>query len=176
MNDKTPLIVVLGPPDAGITTFIQTICQSAVRWIDYHHTEEDGATCNWLGFEGKLYFESDILILGELSKHYTYCWDFPLEEKPVLGFIILCDSADYADFRVARSMAEVFRVYSPHPYIIAANKQDHPNAVSASDLRIIFKVSDEVPVVPCVATDRDSVKRVVITLLEHILESATHDE
>jgi hypothetical protein len=56
------------------------------------------------------------------------------------------------------------------PYIVAANKQDMDDAWPPEDLKIVLKVEEGVKVVPCVATDRESVKQVLLELLYSILE------
>jgi len=44
------------------------------------------------------------------------------------------------------------------------------DAWSPEDLRIAFRIPQEVKVLPCVATDRESVKQVLLELLYSILE------
>jgi signal recognition particle receptor subunit beta len=88
----------------------------------------------------------------------------------MLGFVVLIDSVRPETFREARRILEVFRGYAPTPYVVAANKQDLSDAWSAEDLRIALKISGDVKVLPCVATDKESVKGVLLELLYSILE------
>jgi uncharacterized protein len=53
---------------------------------------------------------------------------------------------------------------------VAANKQDLDDAWPAEDLRIVLRVESGVKVVPCVASDKESVKYVLLELLYSILE------
>ena len=39
----------------------------------------------------------------------------------------------------------------PTPYVVAANKQDHPDAWAADDLRIALRIEEGVKLLPCVA-------------------------
>jgi signal recognition particle receptor subunit beta len=55
--------------------------------------------------------------------------------------------------------------------VVAANKQDQPNAWSQDDLRLALDIPPEIPVVPCVATDKESVKRVLVALLDEVLKA-----
>ena len=73
-------------------------------------------------------------------------------------------------FREAKSILETFRAYAPTPYVVAANKQDHPDAWSADDLRIALRIEEGVKLLPCVAKDKESVKNVLLELLYSILE------
>jgi signal recognition particle receptor subunit beta len=94
----------------------------------------------------------------------------------MLGFIVLIDSVRPETFREARRILEVFRGYAPTPYVVAANKQDLPDAWSAEDLRIALKIAQEIKVLPCVATDKESVKNVLLELLYSILEVMGEEE
>ena len=51
------------------------------------------------------------------------------------------------------------------PLLVAANKQDLPDALSPAALREFLDVPAEVKILPCVATDRDSVKAVLEELV-----------
>jgi signal recognition particle receptor subunit beta len=53
--------------------------------------------------------------------------------------------------------------------VVAANKQDHEEAWSIEDLRIALRLAPEVKLIPCVATDREKVKNVLLELLYSIL-------
>ena len=65
---------------------------------------------------------------------------------------------------------DTFRAYAPTPYVVAANKQDHPDAWEPDDLRIALRIEENVKLLPCVATDKESVKTVLLELLYSILE------
>jgi len=53
---------------------------------------------------------------------------------------------------------------------VAANKQDLEDAWEPEDLRIILRLRPEVKILPCVATDKESVKNALLELLYSILE------
>jgi signal recognition particle receptor subunit beta len=64
---------------------------------------------------------------------------------------------------------ETFRAYAPTPYVVAANKQDCEDAWEIDDMRIALRLSSEIKLLECVATDKDSVKNVLLELLYSIL-------
>ncbi|MFN2242120.1 MAG: GTP-binding protein, partial [Anaerolineae bacterium] len=70
----------------------------------------------------------------------------------------------------ARRILDIFRNYATTPYVVAANKQDMEDAWSPDDLRIALKVRPDVKLLPCVATEKESVKGVLIELLYTILD------
>jgi signal recognition particle receptor subunit beta len=55
---------------------------------------------------------------------------------------------------------------------VAANKQDKPNAWSPDELRLALRLPPQVKVLPCIASDRDSVKHVLLELLYVILQQS----
>ena len=87
----------------------------------------------------------------------------------MLGFIVMIDSTRPETFREARSILETFRAYAPTPYVVAANKQDMDDAWEVDDMRIALRLDNEIPLIPTVARDRESVKSVLIDLLTNIL-------
>jgi uncharacterized protein len=79
------------------------------------------------------------------------------------------DSTRPETFREARSILETFRAYAPTPYVVAANKQDLPDAWELEDIRLALRLGSKVKLLPCVATKRDTVKGVLLELLYSIL-------
>ena len=82
----------------------------------------------------------------------------------------MVDSSRPETFREARYILQVFRNYAPTPYVVAANKQDLSEAWTIDDLRIALRIDPDVKVLPCVSTDKEQVKSVILELLYSILE------
>jgi hypothetical protein len=87
----------------------------------------------------------------------------------MLGFIVMVDSTRPETFREARSILETFRAYAPTPYVVAANKQDKPDAWDLADMRIALRLDSRVKLLPCMARDKETVKSVLLELLYSIL-------
>ncbi len=79
------------------------------------------------------------------------------------------DSTRPETFREARSILETFRAYAPTPYVVAANKQDRPDAWEMDDMRVALRLDPKVKLLPCVAPDKEAVKSVLLELLYSIL-------
>jgi hypothetical protein len=108
------------------------------------------------------------------QKRFDFMWE--ILSEGMLGFIVLIDSVRPETFREARRILDVFSGYSATtPYIVAANKQDLPDAWPPEDLRIALKIDRNVKVLPCVATDKESVKMVLLELLYFILEGTEEE-
>jgi signal recognition particle receptor subunit beta len=56
--------------------------------------------------------------------------------------------------------------------VVAANKQDKPNAWSPDELRLALRLPPHVKVLPCMANNRDSVKNVLLELLDVIMQQS----
>ena len=82
----------------------------------------------------------------------------------------MVDSTKPETFREAKAILETFRAYAPTPYVVAANKQDLPDAWPAEDLRVALRIDDHVKLLPCEARKKESVKSVLLELLYAILE------
>jgi signal recognition particle receptor subunit beta len=102
------------------------------------------------------------------QRRFDFMWEILAEG--MLGFVVLIDSVKPETFREARNILDTFRAYAPVPYVVAANKQDLEDAWSPEDLRIALRIPKEVKVIPCVATNRESVKNVLLELLYLVLE------
>ncbi len=102
------------------------------------------------------------------QKRFDFMWE--ILSEGMLGFIVMIDSSKPETFREARSILETFRAYAPTPYVVAANKQDLEDAWSVEDLKLALRLSNEVKLVPCVANDKNSVKKVFLELLFTILQ------
>jgi hypothetical protein len=88
----------------------------------------------------------------------------------MLGFIVIVDSTRPETFREARSILETFRAYAPTPYVVAANKQDSPDAWDLEDMRVTLRLDPKVKFIPCVANNKEIVKKVLLELLYGILD------
>jgi signal recognition particle receptor subunit beta len=87
----------------------------------------------------------------------------------MLGFIVMVDSTRPETFREARSILETFRAYAPTPYVVAANKQDCDDAWEVDDIKVALRLDPKVKYLPCVSTNKETVKKVLLELLYSIL-------
>lgn len=171
---QTVKMVVTGPFNAGKTQFIRVISEievvSTERKITSDPEKIKDQTTVAMDF-GRITVDEDLILYlfgTPGQKRFDFMWE--ILSEGMLGFVVLIDSARPETFREARRILEVFRGYAPTPYVVAANKQDSEDAWLPEDLRIALKIPDRVKVLPCVATDKESVKSVLLELLYSILE------
>jgi len=108
------------------------------------------------------------------QRRFDFMWE--ILSEGMLGFIVMVDSARPETFREARNILETFRAYAPTPYVVAANKQDDPEAWDIDDMRIALRLNTQVKLLPCVARDKETVKNVLLELLYSILEEMEGSE
>jgi len=102
------------------------------------------------------------------QKRFDFMWE--ILSEGMLGFIVMVDSTRPETFREARSILETFRAYAPTPFVVAANKQDAEDAWEIDDVRHALRLDSKTKLLPCVATNRDTVKTVLLELLYSIMK------
>jgi small GTP-binding protein len=172
---QTVKIVVTGPFSAGKTEFISTISEIDVVSTERKITDDargvKAETTVAMDF-GRITVDEDLVLLlfgTPGQERFNFMWD--ILSEGMLGFVVLVDSACPETFREARVLVDRFREYSPTPYVIAANKQDQEDAWPPQDLRVALRIAQNVKVLSCVATDKESVKKVLLELLYSIRDS-----
>jgi signal recognition particle receptor subunit beta len=177
---QTVKMVVTGPFSAGKTEFIQTVSEIDVvateRKISRPEERIKDQTTVAMDF-GRITVDEDLVLYlfgTPGQRRFDFMWE--ILSEGMLGFIVLLDSVRPETFREARSILETFQSYAPVPYVVGANKQDMEDAWLPEDLRIALRIPSEIKVLPCVATDLESVKRILLELLYSILELMDEDE
>lgn len=173
---QTVKMVITGPFSSGKTQFIQSVSEIDVVSTDKSiskespESQEKGDTTVAMDF-GRITVDDDLVLYlfgTPGQRRFDFMWEILAEG--MLGFVVMVDSAKPETFREAKSILETFRAYAPTPYVVAANKQDHPDAWEPEDLRIALRIEENVKLLPCVAKDKESVKSVLLELLYSILE------
>jgi len=171
---QTVKMVVTGPFNSGKTHFIQTISEIEVvateRKISAEAERVKEFTTVAMDF-GRITVDKDLVLYlfgTPGQKRFDFMWE--ILSEGMLGFVVMVDSSRPETFREAKSILETFRAYAPTPYVVAANKQDVEDAWSLEDLRIALRLDPNVKLLSCVATDKESVKSILLELLYSILE------
>lgn len=85
------------------------------------------------------------------------------------GCVIMMDSTRRDSIGDAFTYMQQLYRYCPEMKIaFAASMQDLPGAASPESIRSTLQISDDIPVLPCIATDRESVKSVLLALLKRM--------
>ncbi|VVB95422.1 KaiC [uncultured archaeon] len=140
-----PKILVTGPFDAGKSTFVHALSTQAISVdrlgttiaMDHGHVDYKGFSADIFGTPGQERFDPIIKLLSGES----------------MGVFLVVDSTNPADFVRAKHMLEITKSYGL-PYVVVANKQDMPGALTLDEIREQFNLPGDVPVVPAVAKDK----------------------
>ncbi len=167
-------ILVAGPYAAGKTTFIQSISEIDVVATDEAVTteaelQEKGHTTVAMDY-GRVTIDEDtvLYLFGTPGQvRFDFMWEILCEGA--LGVVVLVDSAKGERIKEARPIIDFFYQRLHVPYVVAANKQDLPDAWPPRYVKTVLDLDDSVEVVPCVAKDRESVKQVLLTLLDKVM-------
>lgn len=95
------------------------------------------------------------------------------------GYVFMVESHRPTELdTIKKSMQHVLAVTkSTHkPCVVAANFQDQPQALSPEEIRLLLAIPADVPVLPCIATDKNSVCRVLLALFELMIDDETSEK
>lgn len=166
-------LVVTGPFAAGKTAFISAVSEIPVVSTETGTT--DGAevkehTTVTMDF-GKISVTDgdqlmELFLFGTPGQsRFDFMWD--ILAKGMIGYVLLVDAlrpdtwADAADIRAR------FEELRPVPAVVAANRLGDADP---GPLIEALGLDPSVPVIPCEAVDRESVKAVLVTLLVTVVE------
>jgi signal recognition particle receptor subunit beta len=166
-------VVVTGPFSAGKTTLIRTISEITVLSTERDITDETRSrkaeTTVAMDF-GRITIDSDLVLYlfgTPGQERFDFMWE--ILGEGMLGFVLLVDPTRQDSLDEAAGILTAFRAMAPVPFVIAANRLASVDEATASTLRAAVGADDRVPVVPCDATDRVSVRDVLLALLYEVL-------
>ena len=165
-------IVVTGLFNAGKTTFVNTLSDIEVVETDRTTRRSEARikpkTTVALDYgKVKLNRNLDIHLFGTPGQdRFEFMRD--LLAEGMHGFIFLVDSTDRRSLNQAADLLTLFRGQRSVPYVLAANKADK-QVLNRADIKRALNLNGQ-PVIPCIATDKASVRNVVerlVTLIEN---------
>ncbi|VVB88470.1 Circadian clock protein kinase KaiC [uncultured archaeon] len=154
-----PKILVTGPFDSGKSTFVHALSTRAISVdrlgttiaLDHGHVDYKGFSADIFGTPGQERFDPIIKLLSGES----------------MGVFLIVDSTNPTDFIRAKQMLEITKSYGL-PFVIIANKQDLPGALTPEEIREQFDLSHDVPIVPVIAKDKKGVYEAFEVLIDKI--------
>lgn len=170
-------IVITGPFGAGKTTLIRTISEITVLSTERELTSGTEArpgkaqTTVAMDF-GRIGIDSDLVLylFGTPGQdRFEFMWD--VLGEGMLGYVLLVESSHPDSIADAKKILAAFRRMASVPFVVAVNRTDGLGPDDEARLRTELALETNVPIVPCDATDKSSVKTVLLALLHAVLES-----
>jgi len=161
-------IVVTGPFNSGKTQFIRTISDIDVVSTERKITTEDrgikSETTVAMDY-GRVNLDGDTLYLYGTPGQTRFDFMKEILSTEMDAFIVLVDSTDSPSFPDAADLIDQFEGYTSVPYLVASNKMDLDNPASLSEVRRGTKVGPNITVMPCVATQKTSIRQVLLQMM-----------
>ncbi len=161
-------IIVTGPFNSGKTQFIMTISDIDVVSTERRITTEDrgikAETTVAMDY-GRVKLDDKVIHMNGTPGQVRFDFMWEILATEMNGFVVLVDSADRPSFREVTELVEIFQGFHSVPYLVAANKSDLPNAASLTEVRRGAHLGPDVTVMPCVATQKTSVRQVLLQLI-----------
>jgi uncharacterized protein len=167
-------IVVTGPFAAGKTTLIRTISEITVLSTERGITDETRSrkaeTTVAMDF-GRITIDRDLVLYlfgTPGQERFDFMWE--ILGEGMLGYVLLVDAARPETLDEAAGILAAFRRMAHVPFVVALNRTTELDPRAEDRVREALELSPSTPVVPCDATDKDSVKAVLLALLYSVLD------
>ena len=174
-NGQAVKIVVTGPFAAGKTTLIRTISEITVLSTERGITDDTRSTKSdttvAMDF-GRITIDRDLVLylFGTPGQdRFDFMWE--ILGEGMLGYVVLVDASRPESLDEAASIVRAFRKMANVPYVVGLNRADGIDEEEERRVRDTLDLMPDVPVVPCDASDRESVKSVLLALLYAVVES-----
>jgi signal recognition particle receptor subunit beta len=122
---------------------------------------------------GRISFQSQLVLYlfgTPGQERFWFMWDDLA--IGAIGAVVMADTRRVADCFAAIDYFE----RNGTPFIIAVNCFDDAPRFEPDDIRIALTLSPDVPVVLCDARQRDSVKRVLVSLVRYVMNSRSQPD
>lgn len=169
-------IIVGGHFNAGKTTFVNTASEvvslSTEKKVSAPSEKKLKETTTTAMDFGKITLEGEEVGIFGIPGQERFAFMWEMLSRGASGFIFLVDSTTEEMWGDTLKQIKIMVKGKDVPYVICANKQDLPDAKPASYVREKLGISPEIPVLPCVATDRETVYQILGILLSMIKEKS----
>jgi signal recognition particle receptor subunit beta len=88
----------------------------------------------------------------------------------MIGYLLLIDVSREESVQEAVSILEAFRRMARVPFVVGLNRASADDHLLVESVRSRLDIPSDVAILPCDATDKDSVKNVLLALLYAVLD------
>jgi len=171
---KSAKIIVTGPVRAGTTTFIRSLSEIAVLTTERRLDAESGTagaeTTVALDF-GRVTIGSDLVLylFGTPGEEPESLVAGPLAEGTI-GVIVTVDATRPGSIDDAARIVAFLKANSDVRFAVAANRLGAGEERRLDLLRTALGITGTTALIPCDVNERESSKRVLLALLDDILD------
>jgi len=174
-NGQARKIVVTGPCVFSRRLLVWTISEITVLSTERGITDDTRSTKSdttvAMDF-GRITIDRDLVLylFGTPGQdRFDFMWE--ILGEGMLGYVVLVDASRPESLDEAASIVRAFRKMANVPYVVGLNRADGIDEEEERRVRDTLDLMPDVPVVPCDASDRESVKSVLLALLYAVVES-----
>lgn len=168
-------IVVTGPFSAGKTTFIKSISEISIvsteRAISDSTRRVKSETTVAMDF-GRITISKDIVLYlfgTPGQERFDFMWQ--ILSEGMLGYILMLDASRPDTFAEGKRILEFFATLSDAPYVVGATRIPGDDAQAIESIRNDLNIDGDIQIIPCNATEKEDVKKVLLGLLYDILKT-----
>jgi small GTP-binding protein len=167
-------VVVTGPFAAGKTTLIRTISEITVlsteRGVTDSTRKRKAETTVAMDF-GRITIDRDLVLylFGTPGQdRFDFMWE--ILGEGMIGYLLLVDASREDSVQEAAGILDAFRTMARVPYVVALNRASAEDHALVDSVRQQLQIPSDVAILECDATDKESVKNVLLALLYAVLD------
>ena len=167
-------VVVTGPFAAGKTTLIRTISEITVlsteRGVTDSTRKRKAETTVAMDF-GRITIDRDLVLylFGTPGQdRFDFMWE--ILGEGMIGYLLLVDASREDSVQEATGILDAFRTMARVPYVVALNRASAEDHALVDSVRQQLQIPSDVAILECDATDKESVKNVLLALLYAVLD------
>jgi len=167
-------VVVTGPFAAGKTTLIRTISEITVlsteRGVTDSTRKRKAETTVAMDF-GRITIDRDLVLylFGTPGQdRFDFMWE--ILGEGMIGYLLLVDASREDSVQEAAGILDAFRTMARVPYVVALNRASAEDHALVDSVRQQLEIPPDVAILECDATDKESVKNVLLALLYAVLD------
>ena len=172
-------VVVTGPFAAGKTTLIRTISEITVlsteRGITDATRKRKSETTVAMDF-GRITIDRDLVLylFGTPGQdRFDFMWE--ILGEGMIGYLLLIDADREDSVQEAAAILDAFRTMARVPYVVALNRAAANDNGLVESVRNRLDIPGHIAILPCDATDKESVKNVLLALLYAVLDEVERE-
>jgi signal recognition particle receptor subunit beta len=165
---------VTGPFAAGKTTLIRTISEITVLSTERDVTDSTrrrkAETTVAMDF-GRITIDRDLVLYlfgTPGQERFDFMWE--ILGEGMIGYLVLIDAEREDSIEEAAGIHEAFRRMARVPYVVALNRSSGDDHALVERVRTRLQIPGDVAILSCDATDKESVKKVLLALLYAVLD------